>query len=325
MQDDVLTVAHVVDAARDGLRLDRFLGSRIVRLSRTRIQTLIMEGQVHVRGQGTARRPSQRVREGQVVELQRPSFHEPPVPRTIELLHHDAHVLVVGKPAGLPVHPNARYHKNTLTEVLRETLGRDHGYELAHRIDRETSGVVVLGQRGHVARTLKWAFASQKVDKRYLAVVHGIITEPMHIDRPIGTALESRIRIKMGERSHEQGGKPAHTYVHPLVYGNFAGHPVTLIEARPKTGRQHQIRVHLAARGHALLGDKLYGLDEQWFIDVVDGRVTMGQLDAHLGLDRQALHAWQVTFAHPGSGEPLTVTAPWPDPLNRIVSLPATP
>jgi 23S rRNA pseudouridine1911/1915/1917 synthase len=179
---------------------------------------------------------------------------------------------VIDKPAGLPVHPSASYHRHTLTQLMRTRLGAGHGWEMAHRLDRETSGVMVLGrQRGGSARALKRAFFAREVEKVYWALCHGCLEGQVRIDMSIGPCKGSAIRIKMGPRAMDDDGLAAATTVRPLARGEHRGEPITLVEARPETGRQHQIRVHLAEIGHPLLGDKLYGLDEARFLAIVDG------------------------------------------------------
>ena len=312
-----------VDPARDGYRLDRFLAERIRRLSRTRIQAIIAHGSVRcVERPDDILRAASRVHLGETIVVRRPAPVEPAVPLTATVLHRDAALLVLDKPAGLPVHPSARYHRHTLTAVLRAWFGSGHGWQMGHRLDRETSGVIVFG-RGPAAGALKRAFQERRVDKRYLAIVHGELRESGTIDLPLGPALGSRVRIKIGPRCLGDGGLPAATVVTPLCHGRFRGEPITLVEARPLSGRQHQIRVHLACHGHPVLGDKLYGIDEQAFIDVADHVRLMSDLEAELGLSRQALHAASIALDHPGQGTPLVVTAPWPEELAEILTPPA--
>ncbi|MEZ4427343.1 MAG: RluA family pseudouridine synthase [Nannocystaceae bacterium] len=315
-----IEVTLVVDDGRDGLRLDRFLASRIARLSRARVQAIVRDGQVRRATGERLVRASTRVRAGEVIVIDRPAPIEPPVVRDYTILSQDAALLVLDKPAGLPVHPSARYHLNTLTALLRERMGDDHGWQLAHRLDRETSGVLLLGQRGAPASALKRAFARREVEKRYWALVHGPLATTRVIDMPLGPALNSAVRIKMGPRPLEDGGLEAITEVTPLATGRLRDQPITLVEARPRTGRQHQIRVHLAAIGHGVVGDKLYGLDERRFLEVVEGGRPVAALEAELGLGRHALHARTLRLRHPVDDRPLELVAPWPEDLAAILS-----
>ncbi len=318
-----IDIPLVVDAGASGHRLDRFLALRIRRLSRTRVQTIIARGQVRcVERPGEQLRAASRVHAGQTVIVSRPAPVEPSSPHTASVLHHDGALLVLDKPAGLAVHPSARYHKHTLTAVLRDVFGPGHGWEMAHRLDRETSGVIAFGRHGGSASILKRAFGRRQVAKQYLAIVHGILAGSVRIDVPIGAAVGSRVRIKMGPRALADGGMTALTEVTPLRHAAFRGSPITLVEARPHTGRQHQIRVHLDHIGHPVLGDKLYGIDESAFLAVYDHGRLMDEFEAELGLGRQALHAHVLEIDHPAHGQRMRLTAPWPADLAAIVAMP---
>lgn len=317
-----IAIPLVVEAAHAGYRVDRFIHARIPRLSRTRIQLIIERGQVRD-AQGPIRRPARRVHEDEVVTVLRPAPHEPPVVLDYSVLHEEPDLLVVDKPAGLPVHPSARYHRHTLTAVMRERLGVGHGWEMAHRLDRETSGVMIFGRRRASASVLKRSFQRREIDKEYLALVHGRLASPQTIDIPLASDLDSQIRVKMGARSLADGGLPARTEVEPLAFGHFRDEPITLIRARPRTGRQHQIRVHLALVGHGVLGDKLYGIDEECFLDVVERGRPLTELGDRLGLHRHALHAACIDLPHPVHGGRVRFEAPWPEELAAIVPWPS--
>jgi len=283
----------------DGWRLDRYLAARIPRLSRSRIQKMI-RSQPELGG--APLRPSQHVRGGQTLRLLRPAPVEPDVPRTFTVLHQDAHLLAIDKPAGLPVHATARFHKNTLTAVLRERYPEGPVPGIGHRLDRETSGLMLLGIGREAVAALKQAFRQRRVEKRYLAIAHGHAPDAGVIDLALGPDLESGIRIKMAVR---EDGLPARTRYRTLERrGAFS-----LIEAAPETGRQHQIRAHLAALGHPVLGDKLYGQPAEVWLEYIETGWTPA-LAARLTLPRQALHAAAATFPHPGSGERLELRCP---------------
>jgi 23S rRNA pseudouridine1911/1915/1917 synthase len=318
-----IDIPLAVDDARGGYRLDRFLAERIRRLSRTRIQSIIAAGNV-VRRDAPLQplRAASRVHAGETVIVRRPAPIEPVVPMHAGVIHRCAELLVLDKPAGLPVHPSARYHRHTLTAVLRREFGTAHGWTMAHRLDRETSGVMVFGRKGKTDSLLKRAFQERRVTKEYLAIVRGTLRDPSTVELPIGPAMGSRIRIKMGPRSIGDGGLPACTEVEPLSCGEYRGESITLVRASPRTGRQHQIRVHLAELGHPVLGDKLYGIDEQAFLDVADHIRLMSDLEAELGLSRQALHAAAITIPHPLEPRTLVFTAPWPPELESILADP---
>ena len=331
--DAMIYIPLVVDSSRDGFRLDRFLVSRITRLSRTRVQEIVAAGRVRRADTGELLlRPAQRLRVGEALVIERPAPVEPSVVLDYTELHRDPQLLVLDKPAGLPVHPSARYHNHTLTAVMRARMGKGHGWEMAHRLDRETSGVLIFGRHGGSASALKRAFFARAVEKRYWALCHGCIEGHVRIDMPLGTAKDSAVHIKMGPRALDDGGVAAVTGVVALAHGEFRGAPITLVEVRPETGRQHQIRVHMAEIGHGLLGDKLYGLDEARFLAVVDGERSgsatpparaLAELEAELGLARHALHAESICFAHPATQERVRFAAPWPADLAQIMPAPA--
>lgn len=298
----VLTFEVMRDLA--GVRLDRFIQGRIPRLSRTRAQKIIRT--CAYRSDGTRRRPSEIVKPGEVVLLVRERFEEPEVPLRFDVLLDDGAVLAVDKPPGLPMHPTATYHKHTLSHLLRKRYAPEGGYapQIAHRLDRETSGVVLCGKTRSAERSLKMAFESHRVSKTYLAIVRGEI-EPsaLRIDLPMAPVSEG-LHVLMTLRP--EGGLPALTELR--VRARRAGH--SLVELFPRTGRQHQLRLHLSAIGHPIVGDKLYGPErEAPFLEYIETGMTP-ELRCRLGHDRQALHAHSVTFAHPASGLPTTVSAP---------------
>ncbi len=315
----------------NGYRVDRFLQVRIRRLSRTRIQSIIGQGQLRLEGGAVITRASHRVRTADTLILRRPAPEEPEVPLHYEEIYRDGSLMIINKPSGLPVHPTARYHRHTLTAVMRTRLGSEHPWQMAHRIDRETSGVLALARGAAVrsrreppspAGVLKRSFARREVHKEYLAIARGTIETPVHIDIPLAFDPNSTINIKMGAVAIEDGGAHAQTDVVPLVHASFRGDPVTLVRCIPLTGRQHQIRVHLALHGAPLLGDKLYGVDERLFREMADGVLSMEEVSEAVGLPRQALHAHVLEVPHPESGERMRFSAPWPEMLADIVPLP---
>lgn len=333
LDDDVIIDEHgqpwiefelEVGPGSEGHRLDRFLAQRFVRMSRTRIHKMLAAGGIRCRSSGEPLdKNSLRVRTGQVLVIRRPAPVEPPVVLDYGILHHDEHLLVLDKPGNLPVHPSARYHRNTLTALLRRRLGPKHGWEMAHRLDRETSGVMVFGRRGSSGPALKGSFVRREVDKQYLALVYGCLLDDQTIDVPLGPAAGSAILIKVGRREVEDGGLPSRTDVEILSHGLLRGEPITLVRCRPRTGRTHQIRVHLSLIGHPVVGDKIYAVGEQEFLDVVENGRPVTELEAKLGLWRHALHARSLELPHPHSRERVVYRAPWPVELAELLELPA--
>jgi 23S rRNA pseudouridine1911/1915/1917 synthase len=299
-----------VESDFQGWRLDRYLKHKIPRLSRTRIQRVIAAA---LTLDGKPAKPSTPLRAGAHILIRRPARPEPEVPRTFGVLSDDGDVLAVDKPAGLPMHPTAKYHFGTLTMLLRERFPGEP-LQIAHRLDRETSGLVLVARGKLAARGLKTAFAERRVKKRYLALVHGEVEDGIGtIDLPLGLS-DGALKIKMRVDAH---GLPALTRFRRAE--RLRGY--TLLECRPETGRQHQIRAHLAAIGHPVVGDKLYGQDEALFMRFCDQGWT-GELAAELGFARQALHAWQASFPHPRTGVETTLEAPLaPDLAAYVESL----
>jgi 23S rRNA pseudouridine1911/1915/1917 synthase len=286
-----------------GWRLDHFLKRRIGRLSRTRIQSII--GDQIFFSDGRTVRPAATVRAGETIWLRRPAPSEPDVPRHFQVLLEDPSFLCIDKPAGLPMHTTAKFWRNTLTALLRERYPGQR-MDVAHRIDRETSGVLLIARGRAAASFLTRAFASRAIEKTYLALVKGSPPDQGRIDLPL-RLLETRSRIMMGPAG-EGSGLPAVTRFR--VLRRFRDH--ALCEATPETGRQHQIRVHFQSLGHPIVGDKLYGAGEALFMRSCEEGVT-AELLAHFdGFPRHALHAHRLTFPHPVTRAPITVESPLP-------------
>ena len=228
------------------------------------------------------------------------------------MLADEGSLVVIDKPAGLAVHPTASRFVTTVTHWAAQSFGSDRP-EPVHRLDVETSGVLALA-RGGAAAALKSAFAARAPEKTYLAVVTGVPTsKAWTVEVPLGFAVGSAVHIKMG-----RGEKFARTDLQVLrVAGDRA-----LVEARPLTGRQHQIRVHLAMSGHPIVGDKLYGPDERNFLAHLDGSLDEAAMRL-LGHRRHALHSWRLSFDWEGARR--TFEAPWPNDLAALIEGPNGP
>ncbi|MBI5247278.1 MAG: RluA family pseudouridine synthase [Elusimicrobia bacterium] len=287
-----------------GRRLDAFLAERLgKKYSRVAVQKLIDDGLV-----SRAARPvkaAARVGEGETVLIRYPRVSEPPVPHeTMPVLFQDERLVVISKPGGTLSHPTDKVLHNTVTHLLAKQLGRK--VYLAHRLDRETSGTMVLALDVDAARSLYEQFVAHGVRKEYLAVVFGAVSWTSKlVDAPLGEEGKSiRVRRAVGGANSQD----AVTEFRRLATdGKFS-----LVSALPKTGRLHQIRAHLAHVGHPLVGDKLYVGDGDAYMKAVRKEVSRADLDA-LGADRQLLHAWKLSFQHPGDGRPLAFEAPVPD------------
>jgi RluA family pseudouridine synthase len=285
-----------------GMRLDAFLAARLHKYSRARVQEIIGEGRVFLRGKEA--KASQRVADGELVLISYPRTEEPPVPHeTMPILWQDERLVVIDKPGGTLSHPTDKIQHNTVTHLLSKQLGRK--VHLAHRLDRETSGVMLLALDPDAARSLHEQFLAHGIRKEYLAVVLGDVPwTKKTVDAPIGAeGGEIKVRRAVGV----EGGDPAVTEFERLAHdGRYS-----LVSARPKTGRLHQIRAHLAFLGHPLAGDKLYHGEGEAYMKAVNKTLAPEDLES-LGASRQLLHAWRISLKHPGDGRPLRFEAPVP-------------
>lgn len=298
-----------------GLRLDHFVKTQIPRLSRTRIQGIIT-GQLR-RSDGHAPKPATIVAAGDHYILRRPAQPEPPCPRTFTVLLAEPRFYVVDKPAGLPVHASAKFYFNTLTRVLGERFPGEPELQICHRLDRETSGCLVVARDRGAAAAIKHAFATKDaVRKQYLAVAHGqppwdaehTIDLPLRVAQPGDPTKLVHVRMLAGA-----GGLPALTRVR--VEHRTAEH--ALVRCTLITGRQHQIRAHLAAAGFPIVGDKLYAHGDDAFVRYCsDGLVP--ELARLFVLPRHALHAARVTFPRPDGGS-VTADAPLPADMASLL------
>ncbi|MFQ5847102.1 MAG: RluA family pseudouridine synthase [Candidatus Methylomirabilales bacterium] len=296
---------YEVPPGEAGWRLDRFL-VQSSRLSRAVVQRLIREARVRIGDH--ARKASYRVRARDRVIVHVP----PPESRRIEpesipldLLHEDQDLLVVNKPPGLVVHPGAGRRGGTLVNALLSrypalaAVGGGERPGIVHRLDKDTSGCLVVAKTEMAYHALCRQFQARRVEKTYLALVHGAVTAARgRITLPIGR--QERERKRMGVRTRK--GRETET-----TFRVLRSIPAcSLVEVRPTTGRTHQIRVHLAAIGHPVIGDKLYG-----------GR---RERKSRWKVTHQLLHAWRLAFAHPRTGARVENTAPLPGDFQEILA-----
>ncbi len=312
MSHPARAASFVVAAEDAGLRLDRFLVSQMPELSRARIQSLMDEGRVQV--DGASRRAAHRVALGEHVTVEIP----PPPPAGVEaesisldVLYEDADVAVINKPAGMIVHPGAGVNAGTLVAALLHRFG-SVGLSIiggplrpgiVHRLDKETSGAIVVARTDEAHRKLVEDFQERRVQKTYVALLHGKIKgEAGTIDLPVSRDL--RRRARMTARRLE--GRAARTdWRARLRVGAFS-----FVEADIHTGRTHQIRVHFSALGCPVVGDTLYGAPRQERVD--------SELLAPLG--RNFLHAARVAFDHPRTAKRVEIRAPLPSELRDYLA-----
>ncbi|MEO6183309.1 MAG: RNA pseudouridine synthase [Verrucomicrobiota bacterium] len=210
-----------------------------------------------------------------------------------KIIHETAELLVINKPAGLVCHPTKGDEFSSLISRVRLYLGTDTSAHLVNRLDRETSGVVLVAKSSEVAGELGKIWENRSVQKEYLAMVHGHVPEKsMLLDFPLGKDLQSIVAIKDCVRAD---GVAAQTEYELLRYFNHDHQPFSLLGVQPRTGRKHQIRIHLAHIGHPIVGDKLYGQDEDAYLALVQNRLSDDQ-KRKLILPNQALHARRISF-----------------------------
>ncbi|HET7752476.1 MAG TPA: RluA family pseudouridine synthase [Anaeromyxobacteraceae bacterium] len=281
-----------------GWRLDAYLQQKIRRLTPEKIAFIIAnrlehEGAEPLTGDTV-------VAPGLSFALVREVEPEPDAPLTFGVVHDDGALLVVDKPAGLPVHPTARYHAHTFTTVARARYP-ERKVDPAHRLDRETSGLLACGCAPEHTRRLKRDFAEGRVEKSYLALVEGWPEDDrFEVDAPLALTGASLVRVRMHVDPSGQDSRTAFEVLGRRTAPD--GTPVALVACQPRTGRQHQIRAHLHHAKLPLVGDKIYGADEAIF-DRFTRREMTDADRLRLRLARHALHAWRLALPHPVSRE----------------------
>ncbi len=291
---------YLVGPRDEGKRLDQFLHERIPGLSRTRIQAAIRE-RVTL-SWGVRARPATPVRPQGEVRIGYTPLHEEPLDLQIEVIARHPGWLAVDKPPVIPVHPVNKIRENSLIRMLRRQEGRE-GLRLVHRLDRETSGVLLVAEDSATAAILSRGFAAGQVDKQYLALVEGLIeADAGEIVAPIGKHPTSRVFVK---QACVEGQAATTRYQVERRLGDR-----TLVRLFPTTGRRHQLRVHLAQLGHPILGDILYGRPDAAYLAMVEG--TGDPRHDGDGPRRQLLHCARLAFADPAGEGQVVVEAALP-------------
>ena len=306
------THRFVVPAEHDGLRLDRFAAIS-GGWSRSQVARWIADGLVSRNGR--AAKPAVLLQVGDVVEVSPPAAvpsEVMPLEIPLDVLYEDEHLIVINKPPGLVVHPAAGNPDGTLVNALLahcHDLSGIGGVErpgIVHRLDKDTSGVLIAAKNDGAHRALSLSFRWRTTEKRYLCVVYGVpARDEGVVDAPIARHQSERKRMAV-----VPGGRISRTLW--WVRERFAG--AALVECRPVTGRTHQIRVHMAHIGHALVGDQVYA-GKQW------RAIANAELAARChAFPRQALHAWRLTVTHPVSGATMTFEAPLPADVRELLA-----
>ena len=331
LEDRPARVEFVVEQNYAGWTLAEYVSARLKRPPERSRLLKLLRGKALVHEEREPLLPETRIWPGLRFALRRRFPGDEGEPPPIPVLFEDEALLVVDKPAGLAVHPTARYFKSTLTWALNERHRDAAGNkpDPAHRLDRETSGVTVCGRTPPDTRALKAGFAARRVEKRYLALVEGSPEkESFEIALPLAVGTE-RIKVKM---RIDPAGAESLTICSVLArYHTSTGDPLALICCEPRTGRQHQLRVHLAAAGHPIVGDKLYGPDENIFLKLAESGgkpAPAGSFDpllseeetSALRLWRQALHASELWLEHPRSGARMHFEAPLPPDMATLIA-----
>src|SRR5437763_2470165 len=293
----------------DGTRLDRFLVSVLPEYSRSQIQRLIKDG--HVRVGGREAKPNQPVKVGQQIALEIPTpidavAHAEALP--LPILYQDSDLIVIDKPAGMVVHPAAGHASGTLVNALLHHvddlsgIGGEKRPGIVHRLDRGTSGLMVVAKDDAAHEELARQFRDREIEKEYVALVWGVVQAGRRIDEPIGRDPSNRKKMSARARRSREA-------VTRIVRAEHLK-ALTLAQVAIHTGRTHQIRVHLSAIGHPIVGDPLYG--------GVHRRVP-GDVRAVTHLERPFLHAARLVFKHPRDGRRMEFMSELPEDLQRVL------
>jgi len=297
-----------------GHRLDTIVSTRLPVLSRSRAGRLIREGRVTVNG--SAKKAGYVVKGGDVVHVEIPPSRPvslEPEPLELSILFEDRDLIVVNKPPGLVVHPGAGHHQGTLVNALLhhcddlQGIGGELRPGIVHRLDKDTSGCLVVAKQDRTHEALSHQFKARQTQKRYLALVYGRMTASRGmVDLPIGRHPVDRKKMSTTSR-HSRSSETRWEVKEPFGCA-------TLLEVNLKTGRTHQIRVHCAAIGHPVVGDRTYGGTNRW-----KAAPSKALQEILKSAGRQMLHAWKLSFIHPRTGQPMDLEAPIPQDMESIL------
>ena len=302
------TLGRPITGDACGKRLDVYLAQKFKFLNRSQWQRRIAGQRVMVNNKSTKASYRLRIDDQLTFDYPPPPPVAPPPTKKLSLLYRDTHLVAVAKPCGIVSHG---YHRSTnLKQLLNDQLNEQPPYAPVHRLDRETSGIVICARHQPVVSQLGKLFQDRQINKEYLALVNGIPTDQQwQVEAPIADLADSAIRIK---KWVVEGGKEAITNFEVLAHRDNQA----LVRAQPITGRTHQIRIHLAYHGHPIVGDKLYHADEQVFLDYFANGLSP-EILAKVQSPHLCLHNHRLQFAHPITSKDLSITAPLPEFINK--------
>ncbi|HDP37356.1 MAG TPA: RluA family pseudouridine synthase [Candidatus Atribacteria bacterium] len=296
---------NLIFTGEDKIRIDLYLTQQEIYPSRSQIRNLIAQGRIKVNGSSV--KPSYILKNGDVIDLSLPENKKLKIKAEaipLDIIYEDEHLVVVNKPADMIVHPAGKINSGTLVNALlyhcRDSLSGIGGVirpGIVHRLDKNTSGLMVVAKNDFAHLDLSKQIKKHEVAKKYLTLVHGNLKDDSGIiDAPIGRSLKNRKKMAVTVE-----GKSREAITHFKVLKRFSGY--TLVEATLRTGRTHQIRVHLAFIGHPMVGDQLYGHRRQG-----------------LNIHRQALHSYILGFVHPLSKKYMEFSAPLPQDMQELIN-----
>ena len=290
--------------------LSEYLAGRFTYHSREDWERIILEGRLRVNGEVAGR--STKIVPGSTIDYNAEEFQEPPANLDYSIIYEDQWFLGVNKPGNLLVHRAGSSFRNNLIYQIRYVnkppFPEAH---TAHRLDRDTSGVVVVAKESQARAAIGKAFSESAVQKEYAAIVHGIPPESLKkVDMPIGKSVSSSISYKFAVDSN---GKPAVTLIKNVMP---IGTSYSLVTLKPLTGRTHQIRIHLSYSGYPIVGDKLYGMEESRYLQWRD---KPADTDTGLLFYRHALHCKEIEFLHPYMQKRITISADIPEDMKLLI------
>lgn len=327
MNENLTTLSIIVQAEDAGQRLDRFCTDHIDGLSRERVKALIHDGNLTIEGVNSLK-PSMKIEEGWVISYEMPEADDAdPTPENIplDILYEDDDLIVINKAVGMVVHPAAGNWTGTLVNALLyhcgDTLSGVGGVKrpgIVHRLDKDTSGCMLVAKNDHAHAHLSEQLADRTLSRIYLALVWDVPIPPVGtIDLAVGRDHKNRLKqaVKRGDAQVSR-----HAITHYKIIDTY-DNAMSLVECRLETGRTHQIRVHMQAKGHCLIGDPLYGAQKTLQVSRAGRLGDRYNKQAILDFPRQALHAHKISFIHPRTEQVMSFEAAMPPDMAELISV----